>query len=484
MSKEKVDNKNSKRKKNIDNNKKDTSDAKKNSTKKTITKDKVETKTKANDKKGKAIKAKKDVKKVDAVLEEKLDEELFYDEDLEDFYYDDVEDVEKTVIVKKEKDKKEEKNSNKKKDKERVNIANIKKVEKMAKKNNKVKKNNTTDKVSEIGYFLDNNRNVILAFFIGVIITVIIAFIIWPERIATLKNGEQPVVKVAGKTYTADNLYKRMKDHYSVSQLLDEIDNDILTKKYPETDEMKKEVKSTAENYINMYKQYYNYTEEQFLSANGFSSHDAYLDYLMLDNRRKKYEEEYVEKNLTDKEIEKYYNDNVYGDIKCEHVLVEVASEDSSTTSSSKSNKLKDEDAKKLAQEIIDKINDGTSWKDIQKEYKDKVTYENLGYQSWDSDLEASFKDSLKKMDNKSYSTEPVKTSYGYHVIYRESQKKTPTLKQTKKKIIEKLVDEKIKNDSNLLYKALISLRKDKKINFSDTDMKAKYDAYIKQYNK
>ena len=242
MSKEKVDNKNSKRKKNIDNNKKDTSDAKKNSTKKTITKDKVETKTKANDKKGKAIKAKKDVKKVDAVLEEKLDEELFYDEDLEDFYYDDVEDVEKTVIVKKEKDKKEEKNSNKKKDKERVNIANIKKVEKMAKKNNKVKKNNTTDKVSEIGYFLDNNRNVILAFFIGVIITVIIAFIIWPERIATLKNGEQPVVKVAGKTYTADNLYKRMKDHYSVSQLLDEIDNDILTKKYPETDEMKKEV--------------------------------------------------------------------------------------------------------------------------------------------------------------------------------------------------------------------------------------------------
>lgn len=484
MSKENVENKDSK-KKNTTNKKSST--ARKSTAKKTVREKNTE--TKANNKKRSYSdeKMKKEVKEIVSEAEEK-DEDIYFDEDLDDFFNEDEEEVEvKEVRKDDKKDKKKDEKKEKKDEKkhEKVEMAKIKKIEKMAKKNNKVKKSNTTDIISKIGYFLDNNRNVILAFIIGVIVTIIGAFIIWPERIATLKNGEQPVVKVAGKTYTANNLYKRMKDFYSVSQLLDEIDSDILTKKYPETEEMKKEVESTAENYINMYKQYYNYTEEQFLSANGFSSHDAYLEYLMLDNRRKKYEEEYVEKNLTDKEIQKYYDDNVYGAIKCEHILVEVSSEDTSSTESSKSSKkLSDDEAKKLAQEIIDKINDGTSWKDIQKEYKDKVTYENLGYQAWDSDLETSFKDALRKMDDKSYSSEPVKTSYGYHVIYRESQKATPSLKKTKTKIIDKLVDSKIQEDNNLLYKALISLRNDKKIKFSDTDMKAKYEAYKKQYNK
>ena len=49
-------------------------------------------------------------------------------------------------------------------------------------------------------------------------------------------------------------------------QLLDQIDTDLLEKLYPETDEMNEEVKSNAEYYINMYKQYYNYTEEEFLN--------------------------------------------------------------------------------------------------------------------------------------------------------------------------------------------------------------------------
>ena len=50
------------------------------------------------------------------------------------------------------------------------------------------------------------------------------------------------------------------------------------------------------------------------------------------------------------------------------------------------------------------------------------------------------------------------------------------------KKIIEKLVSKKESEDSNLLYKALISLRNEKNIKFQDTDMKEKYEKYIKQY--
>ena len=280
------------------------------------------------------------------------------------------------------------------------------------------------------------------------------------------------------KTYTADELYEDMKNYYSVSLLLDKIDTDLLTKMYPEDEKMTSEVKSNAEYYFNTYKQYYNYTQEQFLEKNGFSSYDAFLDYLRLDYRRNKYLEDYVKKNLSEDEIKKYYDENVFGDINTQHILVEVKSD----SDKDDSKKLSDADAKKLAEEIITKLNDGTSWEQIQKDYKDKVTYEDLSYQSWDASLEESFMTALKKMDNNSYSEEPVKTSYGYHVIHRLDQKKKPTLKKSRDKIISNLISDKKSADSNLLYKSLISLRKEKNINFSDTDMKAKYESYCKKY--
>ena len=436
---------------------------------KTKTKSKDTKKQKPNKKEVKEIK--KEEKKVIEVEEEVFDDE-YYDEDLEDIYYE--EEITETKPEKKEK-KKETK-------KEETSKENIKKIEKIAKEKSK-KQKKTSNNIKKFGLFLEENRNVISSFIAGVLITILIVILIWPDRIATLKDGTQPVVKVGKTTYTANDLYDRMKEHYSVSQLLDKIDTDLLEKIYPETDEMNEEVKSNAEYYINMYKQYYNYTEEQFLQANGFSSYDAYIEYLKLDNRRKQYLDEYVEENLKDDEIQKYYDENVYGDINCQHILVETSSEDSSDSESKDDNKkLSDEDAKKLAEEIITKINDGTSWDDIKKEYKDKVTFEDLGYQSWDSDLEDTFKDALKDMDDNSYSEEPVKTSYGYHVIYRLDQKKAPSLKKAKSTIVEKLVSEKEEKDSNLQYKALISLREKNNIKFSDTDMKAKYESYIKQY--
>ena len=443
------------------NNKKKTTQKKTNTTKKKsnqkITDEKI---TKATKKE----KQKEEVKVVEPISEE---ETIYYDEDLEE------ESKEVTTIEKKE-PKKKEKELEKK---EKTSKEKIKKIEKIADEKKKKTKTSSNSK-SNILLTLDKNRYQIYSFIGGVLITVLIAFIIWPDRIATLKDGTQPIVKIADKTYTADDLYENMKDYYSVSLLLDEIDNDLLTKLYPEDDEMTEEVKSNAEYYFNTYEQYYGYTEEEFLSKNGFSSYDAFLDYLRLDYRRNKYLDDYVEDNLTDDEIQKYYDENVFGDINTQHILVEVKSD----SDEEDSDKLSDEDAKALAEEIITKLNDGTSWETIQKDYKDKITYEDLSYQSWDASLEESFMTALKNMEDNSYSEEPVKTSYGYHIIHRLDQKEKPTLKDSKEKIIEKLVSDKKEDDSNLLYKSLISLRKEKGIDFSDTVMKSKYDEYCKQY--
>lgn len=453
---------------------------KKTSSTSSVKKTSKKSKTNPTDEKMKKDVLKKETKKGEKEIKEKVDltkeEEKVTTSDLGE-YDEDLEDMEEVEIQEKPKKAKTEKKEEKKEKELRANVEKIEKIAQDKKKKVNTSKNNNS-KLNEFATFFEKHHIAIYSFVAGVFITTLIAFIIWPDRIATLKDGTQPVVKINKKTYTANDLYEDMKSYYSVSLLLDKIDNDLLTKMYPEDDTMTSEVKSNAEYYFNTYKQYYNYTQEQFLEKNGFSSYDAFLDYLRLDYRRNKYLEDYIKKNLSEDEIKKYYDENVFGDINTQHILVEVKSD----SDKEDSKKLSDEDAKKLAEEIITKLNDGTSWEQIQKDYKDKITYEDLSYQSWDASLEESFMTALKKMDNNSYSEEPVKTSYGYHVIHRLDQKKKPTLKKSRDKIISNLVSDKKSADSNLLYKSLISLRKEKKIDFSDTVMKSKYESYCNQY--
>ena len=383
--------------------------------------------------------------------------------------------VETKKEIKNKNEVKEEKVITKKEEKAKDKI---KEIEEKTKKKNKITKakNNKEDFFTRIAN--DERRKIVYGFLGGLLLGLLIMFIFMPDRIATLKDGTQPIATISSKNITADELYEDMKSQYPINVLLDKIDNIILTKKYKEDDTMKDKVNSNAEYYLNMYKQYYKdiTDENELLEKMGFASYDKYLEYLKLDYRKTKYTEEYIKDNLTDDEIQKYYDENVFGDINCQHVLVKVKSDDSSAEG------LSDDEAKKLAEEIIKKINDGTSWEDIQKEYKDKVTYEDLGYQSWDASLETNFLTAIKDMDENSFSKEPVKTSYGYHVIYKLDQKKAPKLNKVKDTIIEKLISSKKSEDQNISYKALINLRKENKLEFSDTVMKEKYETYCKQY--
>lgn len=332
----------------------------------------------------------------------------------------------------------------------------------------KIKKNN--EKLDNILKKIDENRNVIFSFIGGALVVALVTVIIWPDRIATLKDGTQPVVNVNGETITADFLYEEMKKNYSISYLVDYIDRAILDKKYEETDEMKEEVEKTAQNYFDMYNQYYQMDEATFLAQIGFESREQFIDALKLDYRRKLYYEDYLKSQITEEQIQKYYDEEVYGDINTQHLLVSVNDD------------MSDEDAKKLAEEIIGKLNDGKSFEEVKEEYKDKVTYENLKYVAFNANLESSFLEALKGLSENSYTKEPVKTSYGYHVIYRTDQKEKPKLDDVKDSIIEKLSDELNASDENLSNKTLVKMREEAGLDFSDTVMKEKYEEYIKKF--
>lgn len=338
------------------------------------------------------------------------------------------------------------------------------------KETKKVKKNND-DKVFKIIEFFDKYRLAIYGAVGGILLTILVVIIIWPDRIATLKDGTQPVAEIDGYTLTADILYEDMKEVYSISSLLDKIDNKILEEKYPETEEMNDELKEEAENYYNIYEQYYQMDKETFLS-NNFGSEKAFIEYLRLQYRRNKYTEDYIKSLISDKEIEKYYNDKVYGDINTKHILVKV---DSSASDEDK------EEAEKLAKEIISKLDSGKTFDEVKEEYKDKITYEELGYKSYNANLESAYMEAMQKLENNSYSKEPVKTSYGYHIIYRIDQKEKPELTEVKEEILDSLVQEKESENKNIFYTALDKMRSDAGLKFYDTVLEKKYNTYVDQ---
>lgn len=377
--------------------------------------------------------------------------------------------------------KKKQETKNNKKEKKEVVVKEEKVVKEVPKKESKKESKKDTKKVNKVNddkvfkmlEFFDKYRLAIYGAVGGILITVLVVVIIWPDRIATLKDGTQPVAEIDGYTVTANDLYEDMKDVYSISSLLDKIDNKILEENYPETDEMNDELKQQAESYYSAYEQYYKMDKETFLSNNGFGSEKAFLEYLRLQYRRNKYAEDYIKTLISDKEVEKYYEDKVYGDINTKHILVKVDS------SASDEDKKKAED---LAKEIISKLNNGKSFDDVKEEYKDQITYEELGYKSYNANLESAYMEAMQKLENNSYSKEPVKTSYGYHVIYRIDQKEKPALEDVKEEIIDSLVSEKKSEDKNISYVALDKMREESGLKFSDTVLEKKYNTYISQY--
>ena len=287
--------------------------------------------------------------------------------------------------VKKTQKKNEVKESNKKVTKKDV-LKEEKNVEEVVETKvvKKEKRNNKNEKAISVVKVVDDNRKAILFGVVGFLVaTLLFRCILWPDRIATLKDGTQPIAHVNGDTITADDLYTDMKKMYSVKILLNKIDDMILVEKYPEDKDMTTEVNDTAEYYYSMYEQYQNISKEQFLTENGFANEEEFLEALKLDYRRNKYFDSYVEGLIDEKDIEKYYEDDVFGDVDSKHILVKI--------DNNSDDGLSDAEAKKLANEIIKKLNDGKKWDEVIEEYKDKIVNEELGYNAFNASLESSY---------------------------------------------------------------------------------------------
>ena len=305
---------------------------------------------------------------------------------------------------------------------------------------------------------------------------------------AKLKNGEELVAKVDNYKISADDLYSEMKEKYAVKTLIDNIDHQLLDTTY-KTDET--ETKA-IENQIEEIKKTYGSTDQIFeqiiKQVYNVESVDELKAMLSLDYKRDLAIKDYVkEKVVTDEEVTTYYDTKVIGDVKASHILIKPNAKDSD---SEETKTKKENEAKKKAEEIIKKLDNGEDFAKLAKKYSDdKGTASkggNLGYFNMDDDFEENFVSAAAALKKGAYSKEPVKTKYGYEIILKVDEKDKKKKDDLESTIRQTLADEKIKEDSSTTtyYKRLRDWRESKGLKFEDKELKKMYDKYMKTLTK
>ncbi len=309
-------------------------------------------------------------------------------------------------------------------------------------------------------------------------------------KIPTLKNGEQAVVSFSDGGISAEELYEEIKETYGLEALVTMSDKYVLEKEFKDymanaSEQAKAAIESLTESYGG---------KDELLKAirsnTNYTSIEAYEEVVYLSYMRDHATQEYAKSILTDKEIKKYYEDKIFGDVSVNHILI---------TADVKANASEDEKAKAekaakdKANEVIAKLDDAKknkkdvleTFKKLAKDYSEDDATKNKGgelgyinYNTLGSKYDELVSAALELKDN-TYSTKIITTELGYHIIYRNNQKAKPELDKVKANIKETLANEKIANDSAITIDALQHYRKKNKMEIHDKELQKQYSNYI-----
>ena len=312
-------------------------------------------------------------------------------------------------------------------------------------------------------------------------LAIVLLFTTGCGKVPKLENGQDAVITLEGESISVDTLYNEMKNKFALSVLLDLMDTEILNQKYEDTEESKQEIEDQIDL---MVAQYGGGSEatllQQTYAAWGIDTMDALRDYLTLQYKRNLAVEDYVKSLVTDEEVNKFYEEKIFGDISARHILISPEVDDNATDAEKTA---AEEEALKLANEIISKLKNGEDFAELAKEYYDDESNASDGGKLADfvhGDMLEEFEEAAKNLEVGTYTTTPVKTTYGYHIIYKEGQKDKPELKTIKDDIIEEIANNKLTEDATLQITALEELRKEYKVEIQDDTLKNQYETYLK----
>ena len=301
------------------------------------------------------------------------------------------------------------------------------------------------------------------------------------KTIPTLENGEEVVAKVDGKDITANDLYSKLKEQGGTNVLVSLIDEFIANKEIKDDEEAKKYADAQITTLKAQYEAY-NQDFDEVLTSYGYNNIDELKEEIALDYKKNKVAEDYIKSTITDKEINNYYKNDVFGAMNVRYILIKPETNDDMTTdekTEAENNALKE------AKEIIKKLNDGESFEELAKEHSDDASTASDGglFEGFEKDeVVSEFWNASVALKDNEYTKEPVKSSYGYFVISRINQDKKPTLEKVRDDILTTLMNKKLAEDENLTVKAWIEIRKNYNLDIVDSDIASEYKKTTKDY--
>lgn len=294
---------------------------------------------------------------------------------------------------------------------------------------------------------------------------------------AKLENGKEVIASIDGKKFTADDLFNKLKESYGTDNLLNMIDEYIVNKEV--TDKEKVEAKKTAQDQIDKIKAQYTsagYEWENVLAQYGYANEDALVNEMLLSIEKETIAKNFLKSELKDDDIKAYYEANVFGKYTAKHILVTPKTTDDMTD---EQKAQAEETAKATAQDIINRYNNGEDWNTLVTTYSEDTgskdnegTVENFTK----GDVVDEFWNAVEKLKDGEITSEPVKSTYGYHVIIRVSYTDKKALKDIKDELVEKMISAKLSEDSSLYTKTWVKIRNKYNLELNDTTIKAKYE--------
>ena len=309
-------------------------------------------------------------------------------------------------------------------------------------------------------------------------------------KIPKLSNGDEAVVTLKdGTMVSANELYEEIKKSAAtLDKMIEMVDKKILEDVYADKLE---DAKADVDEQMAMLEQTYGDSLDDLIKQNtNYSGADEYREALYINALRTFAINDYCKDQITEKQIKKYYDDEIVSDIKVSHILITSKATDAMTDDEKKAAEA---EAKEKAQSIISELNKtdksevAAKFAELASAQSDDAATKNnggsFGYINKDT-LSTDYDelvDAAYSLKDGEYSTKVVTTELGYHVILRTGTKEKASLDDVRDTIVENLAQEYLSKNTVSYVKALQELRKEKGFDIVDSDLKTRYASYIQE---
>lgn len=302
-------------------------------------------------------------------------------------------------------------------------------------------------------------------------------------KVPKLENGEEVIASLDGKNFTANDLYNELKKQGGSSVLVNMIDTFIVNQEITDS----KEAEEYATSLIKQYKLSYEQQGADFeaaLISNGYANEEEFKNVIAIDYKKSEIAKKYIKEEITDDELKDYYDNHISDELSVKHILIAPEVSDGATDEE-KTNA--ENAALEKAKNLIEQLNNGADFETLAKENSDDdATKENGGVINnvVKEGYVTEFWNAAYALENGKYTTEPVKTQYGYHIIYKVSHTPKKSLEEMKDTLYSKIVSAKISADSNLEQKTWVKIREKYNLSINDSTIDSTYKSSIKSLEK